>query len=52
MEKAAQQLRAFSEAGGQVLCGTDVGYIQRFDPFEEFKWMSRAGMSFQQILPH
>src|SRR5580692_6194197 len=30
MGKAAQQLRAFSEAGGQVLFGTDVGYIQEF----------------------
>ena len=44
------QLRAFSEAGGQILFGTDVGYIQEFDTSEEFTWMSRAGMSFQQIL--
>ena len=44
------QLRAFSEAGGQILFGTDVGYIEHFDTSEEFSWMSRAGMSFQQIL--
>jgi imidazolonepropionase-like amidohydrolase len=44
------QLRAYSEAGGQILFGTDVGYIQQFDTAEEFEWMSRAGMSFQQIL--
>ena len=50
MSRAAQQLQAFSRAGGQVLFGTDVGYIQHFDTSEEFKWMSRAGMSFQQIL--
>ena len=50
MNRAAQQLQAFSRAGGQVLFGTDVGYIQHFDTSEEFKWMSRAGMSFQQIL--
>jgi imidazolonepropionase-like amidohydrolase len=50
MGKAAQQLKAFSEAGGQVLFGTDVGYIERFDTSEEFVWMSRAGMSFKQIL--
>ena len=50
MTKAAQQLGAFSRAGGQVLFGTDVGYIQQFDTSEEFTWMSRAGMSFQQIL--
>jgi len=50
MGKAAQQLNAFSQAGGQILFGTDVGYIERFDTSEEFAWMSRAGMSFQQIL--
>jgi imidazolonepropionase-like amidohydrolase len=44
------QLRGYSEAGGQILFGTDVGYIQQFDTSEEFAWMSRAGMSFEQIL--
>jgi len=44
------QLRAYSEAGGQILFGTDVGYIEHFDTSEEFAWMFRAGMSFQQIL--
>jgi imidazolonepropionase-like amidohydrolase len=44
------QLRAYSEAGGQILFGTDVGYIEQVDTSEEFMWMSRAGMSFQQIL--
>jgi imidazolonepropionase-like amidohydrolase len=44
------QLRAYSEAGGQILFGTDVGYIEQFDTSEEFTWMSRAGMSFRQIL--
>jgi imidazolonepropionase-like amidohydrolase len=50
MSRAAQQLGAFCQAGGQVLFGTDVGFIEHFDTSEEFKWMSRAGMSFQQIL--
>src|SRR6185312_3587094 len=50
MSKAAWQLQAFYQAGGQVLFGTDVGYIEQFDTSEEFKWMSRAGMSFQDIL--
>jgi imidazolonepropionase-like amidohydrolase len=50
MNRAAQQLKAFSQAGGQVLFGTDVGYIDVFDTSEEFKWMSRAGMDFKQIL--
>ena len=50
MNQAAQQLKAFSEVGGQVLFGTDVGYIEQFNTSEEFVWMSRAGMSFRQIL--
>jgi imidazolonepropionase-like amidohydrolase len=50
MERAAQQLNAFQRAGGDVLFGTDVGYTDIFDTDEEFKWMSRGGMSFQQIL--
>jgi imidazolonepropionase-like amidohydrolase len=50
MSRAAEQLEAFSRAGGEVLFGTDVGYIEQFDTSEEFKWMSRAGMSFHQIL--
>lgn len=49
-ETAVPQLRAYSEADGQILFGTDVGYIQQFDTSEEFLWMSRAGMSFEQIL--
>jgi imidazolonepropionase-like amidohydrolase len=49
-ETALPQVRAYSEAGGQILFGTDVGYIDQFDTSEEFTWMSRAGMSFQQIL--
>jgi imidazolonepropionase-like amidohydrolase len=44
------QLRAYSTAGGQILFGTDVGYIEQVDTTEEFLWMSRAGMSFRQIL--
>jgi len=50
MERAAQQLNAFKRAGGDVLFGTDVGYTDVFDTSEEFKWMSRGGMSYQQIL--
>jgi imidazolonepropionase-like amidohydrolase len=44
------QLRAYAQASGQILFGTDIGYIQQFDTSEEFTWMSRAGMNFEQIL--
>jgi imidazolonepropionase-like amidohydrolase len=44
------QLRAYSEAGGEILFGTDAGYIERYDTSEEFDWMARAGMNFKQLL--
>ena len=47
---AVRQLKAYSDAGGEILFGTDVGYTDHFDTAEEFTLMARAGMSFQQIL--
>lgn len=47
---AVQEVKAYSDAGGQILFGTDVGYIDQFDTTEEFALMSRAGMDFRQIL--
>jgi imidazolonepropionase-like amidohydrolase len=47
---AEGQLRAFVAAGGEVLFGTDVGYMTDYDPTDEFLAMHRAGMSFEQIL--
>jgi imidazolonepropionase-like amidohydrolase len=44
------QLRAFSEAGGQVLFGTDVGYMTEYDPTEEYVLMQQAGLTAAQIL--
>jgi len=48
--KMVAELRAFSQEGGEVLFGTDVGYIDHFDTALEFTLMARAGMSFRQIL--
>jgi len=45
-----QQLRAFSEAGGQVLFGTDVGYMTDYDPTDEYVLMLKAGLTSMQIL--
>jgi imidazolonepropionase-like amidohydrolase len=45
-----EQLRAYASAGGQILFGTDVGYIDQVDTSEEFDLMSHAGMDFKQIL--
>lgn len=47
---AVEQLRAYSQAGGTILFGTDVGYMTDYDPAEEYQLMTKAGMSFAQIL--
>jgi imidazolonepropionase-like amidohydrolase len=44
------QLRAYTIAGGQILFGTDVGFMTDYDPSEEYLAMARAGMTFKQIL--
>ncbi len=50
IRQAVQELKAYSDAGGEILFGTDVGYTDHFDTTEEFTLMARAGMTFQQIL--
>jgi imidazolonepropionase-like amidohydrolase len=44
------QLRAYSQAGGDILFGTDVGYTDHYDTTLEFTLMSQAGMNYKQIL--
>jgi imidazolonepropionase-like amidohydrolase len=39
---AVEQVRAYSQAGGQILFGTDVGYMSDYDPTEEFRLMAQA----------
>jgi imidazolonepropionase-like amidohydrolase len=45
-----EQLRVYSEAGGRIVFGTDLGFITDYDPTEEYTLMSRGGMTFRQIL--
>ena len=44
------QLKQYADAGGQVLFGTDVGYMEDFDPTDEYLLMARAGLTPTQIL--
>jgi len=44
------QTRAFVQLGGELLFGTDVGYMTDFDPSEEFVYLQRAGLGTAQIL--
>ncbi len=45
-----RQLSEYFDAGGEIIFGTDVGYVDDFDTTEEFQLMSEAGMSFDDIL--
>jgi imidazolonepropionase-like amidohydrolase len=44
------ELRSFKKGGGQILFGTDVGYMTDYDPTDEYVWMSKAGLSAAEIL--
>jgi imidazolonepropionase-like amidohydrolase len=46
---AIEEVRSFSAAGGQILFGTDVGYMTDYDPTEEYVLLARA-LSPTQIL--
>jgi hypothetical protein len=48
LANAQAQLRA--DAGGQVLFGTDVGYVSDYDPTDEYVFMRDAGLSYPRIL--
>ena len=50
VDLAVARLRAYNDAGGEILFGTDVGYIYKFDTAEEYRLMQQAGMTFPQIL--
>lgn len=43
------EVRDYSNAGGQILFGTDVGYTDAFDTTEEYRLMSHA-LDWRQIL--
>lgn len=45
-----QEVGDYSRMGGQILFGTDIGYIKHYDPSDEYLLMQRAGLSFPQIL--
>jgi imidazolonepropionase-like amidohydrolase len=47
---AEAQLRAFVATGGQVIFGTDVGYMTDYDPTDEYVLLQRAGLGFPAIL--
>jgi hypothetical protein len=50
VETGIGQLQVWQASGGDVLFGTDIGYMTDYDPSDEYALMADAGMSFRQIL--
>lgn len=48
--RMVDELRAYSKAGGDILFGTDVGYTNHYETGLEFILMSRAGMTYRDLL--
>lgn len=48
--ESVKEFGKFAAMGGQVLFGTDVGYMTDFDPTLEYELMATAGMTPMQIL--
>ncbi|MCM3880517.1 MAG: amidohydrolase family protein [Vicinamibacterales bacterium] len=44
------QVRDFAKVGGQILFGTDVGYLSDYNPSREYVLMEAAGLTWRQIL--
>lgn len=48
--RSVAHVRAFAEAGGDIIFGTDVGYMSDYDPTEEYRLLAEAGLSPMDIL--
>jgi imidazolonepropionase-like amidohydrolase len=44
------EVGSYQRMGGQILFGTDVGFLPDYDPSNEYTLMSRAGLTPMQIL--
>jgi imidazolonepropionase-like amidohydrolase len=50
LNESVTELGKFAALGGQVLFGTDVGYMTDYDPTREYELMAKAGLTPMQIL--
>jgi hypothetical protein len=44
------EVRQFARLGGDILFGTDTGYLPDFDTAEEFRLMAAAGLGWREVL--
>jgi len=50
LAQSVAEFGKFAASGGQVIFGTDVGYMTDYDPTLEYELMAKAGMTPMQIL--
>jgi imidazolonepropionase-like amidohydrolase len=50
VDRILGQLGMHAAAGGEILFGTDAGYIDHYDTARELQLMGRAGLSFDAVL--
>jgi len=50
VNESVTEFGKFVARGGQVLFGTDVGYMTDYDPTREYELMAKAGLTPMQIL--
>ncbi|HKU17455.1 MAG TPA: amidohydrolase family protein [Steroidobacteraceae bacterium] len=50
MKENVTEVGKFAAMGGQVLFGTDVGYMTDYDPAREYELMAAAGLTPMQVL--
>ena len=49
-QDALGQIASFASRGGTIMFGTDVGYIDQYDPTEEYRLLAEAGLTYDQVL--
>ena len=50
-EGIPREVKNYADAGGEILFGTDVGYLTNYPELaKEFAFLARSGMTFPQIL--
>ncbi|MGQ4660981.1 amidohydrolase family protein [Lysobacter sp. F6437] len=50
LDAILKEVGDYQQLGGSIWFGTDVGFIEDYDPALEFELLQRAGLSFDQIL--
>jgi len=49
-QDALGQIASFASRDGTIMFGTDVGYIDQYDPTEEYRLLAEAGLTYDQVL--